>query len=355
MKLWLKKNKNKPFSRLLIIMLTCVWLAFCCVLNGVCMHINANAQSWQEGKAECVMELDSRRILYASHCDTRLPMASTIKILTAITVLEYCENIDREFAIPESAVGVEGSSVYLKKGDIYTIEELLYGLMLRSGNDCAVALALAVGGDIDSFCKKMNLVAQKAGALESHFSNPHGLPTKNNYTTAKDLSLITCYALQNPVFKRIVSTKFFSPRNWQNKNKLLRTCEGAIGVKTGFTKEAGRCLVSAVERNGTTLVCTLLSCPTTYERTNQLIDDAFSTYKKTLLLGKEEILSFQAGNKIVKGVSKRDFFYPILEEERALVEIKVFPYNPAKSKNIVGQFEIYLAKRLLFSGNLYKL
>ena len=122
--------------------------------------------------------------------------------------------------------------------------------MLRSGNDCATALALRFGKTVEGFASKMNLKAQAAGALNSNFVNPHGLPQDGHYTTAKDLSLITCYALHDPIFSEIVSTRYYEPRKWQNKNKLLTRYEGAIGVKTGYTKEAGRCLVSAAEREG---------------------------------------------------------------------------------------------------------
>ena len=224
------------------------------------------AENWVEAKAECVMEANSRRILYAAHGDTRLPMASTTKILTAITVLNACVDISEELIVPEQAVGVEGSSVYLKSGEKYSVRDLLYGLMLRSGNDCATALAWKIGGNVVNFSAMMNIMAQKAGAFQSNFVNPHGLPAKNHYTTAIDLCLITAYAMQNSVFREIVSTKYYAPQNWKNKNKMLTSVSGAIGVKTGYTKEAGRCLVSAIEREGMTLICTVLGCPTTYER-----------------------------------------------------------------------------------------
>ena len=175
-----------------------------------------SAEEIARGKAECVIELSSGRILYEYNGDTRLPMASTTKILTAITVIESLEDLSTRITIPEQAVGIEGSSVYLKAGDIYTIKELLYGLMLRSGNDCAVALALYTSGSIEEFAVKMNAVAQQAGALESRFANPHGLPCENHYTTARDLSLITRYAMQNPVFQEIVSCKYFEGRHWKN-------------------------------------------------------------------------------------------------------------------------------------------
>lgn len=315
--------------------------------------------AWVEAKAECVMELNSRRVLYESRGDTRLPMASTTKILTAATVLESGEKLTQKVKIPLEAEGVEGSSVYLKSGDIYTVEELLYGLMLRSGNDCAVALAYNCCGSLERFSSAMNATAQRAGALHSHFNNPHGLPCTGHYTTARDLSLITCYAMQNPVFRTIVSTKYYEPRRWKNKNKTLSIYEGGIGVKTGYTKEAGRCLVAAANRDNMTLICTVLSCPTTYERTAKLLDDAFAAYENVQLLGAEEKVAVEKDGKTVYGVTGTEYCYPLLDEEKSLVEIRSFPVKSPKkiknSKEIVGQFEITLSKRLLFSGNLYKL
>ena len=181
--------------------------------------ISVRAQ--QFSAAECVMEVDSRRILYQEHGDIRLPMASTTKIATAISVIDSEIDIEKIVQIPHNAVGVEGSSVYLKEGDEYSIKELLYGLMLRSGNDCAVALAETVDGGLGTFATRMNETAERAGALNTHFVNPHGLPAKLHYTTAVDLSLITAYAMQNPLFSSIVSTKYYQPRAWQNKNKML--------------------------------------------------------------------------------------------------------------------------------------
>ena len=312
-----------------------------------------------EGRAECVMELNSRRVLYEKCGDTRLPMASTTKILTAITVLERYENIEKEIIIPEQAVGVEGSSVYLKKDEKYTIKDLLYGLMLRSGNDCAVALAVDCAGNEQQFSAEMNKTAQKAGALNSNFLNPHGLPCEGHFTTAHDLNLIACYAMHNTKFREIVSTRYYQPKNWTNKNKILQLCEGGIGIKTGYTKQAGRCLVSAIERNGMTLVSTVLNCPTTYERSCMLLEDAFSQYSYEKLLDAGTPITVKTDKTELQAITKRDYFYPLLLEEKELVEIRVVPSencsNRAKKDEIIGQFELYLSKQLLFSGNLYKL
>ncbi len=360
--LW-RKNDMRNKNLLFRVLTASLFFAYCFMLfvpGGKSERVSAaTTPDWVEAKAECVMELNSRRVLYESHGDLRLPMASTTKILTAITVLENVEQLKTKIEIPPDAAGIEGSSVYLKAGDVYTIEELLYGLMLRSGNDCATALALYCGGNIETFSSLMNRTAQKAGALQSRFKNPHGLPCDGHYTTAHDLGLITGYAMENPIFRTIVSTKYYQPRGWQNKNKMLQIYEGGIGVKTGYTKQAGRCLVSAAERDGMTLVCVVLNCPTTYERSAKLLDDAFDSYRNVKVLGAKTPLTVTEGNKELQGKTKQDIYYPLLKEEEDLIEIRTKSIKniikTEKTKEIIGQFEIYLAKRLLFSGNLYKL
>lgn len=304
-----------------------------------------------EAKAVCVMEQNSRRILFELNGDTRLPMASTTKIATAVTVLNLCNDIKSEIKIPNAAVGIEGSSVYLKENDVYSVEDLLYGLMLRSGNDCATALALYFSEDISTFSAKMNETAQKAGAFATCFQNPHGLPCKNHYTTARDLSLISCYAMENPLFKEIVATEYYEPCHWKNKNKMVTEYNG-IGIKTGYTKEAGRCLVSAAENEGMTVICTVLSCPDMYRVSNNLIKDVFSSFRYKKIIGKEDVFNIVSGDKNICGKIKEDFYYPMMEGEENQLEIITKPINNGE---IVGQIEIYLSKRLLFCENLYKL
>ena len=308
------------------------------------------------GKAECVMEKNSRRILYQFNGDQRLPMASTTKIATAITVLEHCDNIQEKMVIPQEAEGVEGSSVYLKSGDEYSVNDLLYGLMLRSGNDCATALALHCAGSVADFCAKMNDTAQRAGAIATRFKNPHGLPANGHYTTAQDLTAITCYAMQNPTFCQIVSTRYYEPCGWKNKNKLLFEYPECIGVKTGYTKEAGRCLVSAATQGEMTLVCSVLNCGDMYARSEKLLKDAFSAYEYVKLIDKTQMFALE--NKNVNGRVINDVYYPLMSEEKEWINFKVIPSNVKKSDEqgeIIGYIEIRLAKRLLFSENLYKI
>jgi D-alanyl-D-alanine carboxypeptidase (penicillin-binding protein 5/6) len=345
---------NKKFLRLKLGVLTIVSLVSCLSLPSFCATADKLGSS--AAQAESVMELSSRRVLYEKNAEAKLPMASTTKILTAVTVLENCALFD-EFPIPLEAEGVEGSSVYLKAGDVYSVKDLLYGLMLRSGNDCATALALHTGGSIANFAQMMDRTAQKAGALSSQFCNPHGLPCEGHYTTAHDLNLIGCYAMHNTIFREIVGTKYYAPRKWANKNKMLTNYEGGIGIKTGYTKQAGRCLVSAAERNGMTLVCTVLNCPSMFERSAKLLDDAFSAYERLLILGADTPVPLRVGEKTLMGVTKEDLYYPLLPEEKALLrmETRVNEDKIGQTDEIIGQIKIYLINRLLFSQNLYKL
>lgn len=344
-------RKEFLFFRWLSLALICVYLLYPTRRNTL-ISGKAAGKDYTESRAECVMEQTSRRILYERNGDTRLPMASTTKIVTALTVLECCDDLSAKMEIPIEATGIEGSSVYLKCGDLYSVEELLYGLMLRSGNDCATALALYCEGNLAEFAAKMNKTAQKAGAISSNFKNPHGLPHDGHYTTARDLTLISCLAMENSTFRKIVSTKYYEPRHWKNKNKMLTEYEGGIGIKTGYTKQAGRCLVSAAEKEGMTLICTVLNSPQMFERSAQLLDDAFEAYQMRKILAKDEAFTLINGKKHEQGYVKEDFYYPLMEGEEDQIEIYT-KYH--KDKEIIGQIEISLAKRLIFSGNLYKL
>ena len=307
---------------------------------------SVEADAATPSQAECVAEVSSRRFLHGRNSECNLPMASTTKVLTAILILDDCD-ITETVTVPKAAEGTEGSSVYLRAGDEYTVEELLYGLMLRSGNDCAVTLALHHSGSIKAFAQSMNEKAVSLGAEHSNFVNPHGLPDTRHYTTAQDLAFISTYAMQNEKFREIVSCKYYEPRNWQNKNKMLYNYEGAIGVKTGFTVAAGRCLVTAAERNGMTLVCVVLNSPQMYERTAELLDQAFAQYEMTLLCTPETP---------IEGYSvKYEFSYPLTNAERDKIRIEVNAASPLPEVDgeIAGQMRIMLENNLLFSQNLY--
>ena len=297
-------------------------------------------------RGECVVEVSSRRILHGKDAYAQLPMASTTKVLTAILILDDCDLGDL-VTVPKEAEGVEGSSVYLRAGETYTVKELLYGLMLRSGNDCAVTLAMYHSGDVKTFSDKMNEKAALLGAEGSFFVNPHGLPDSRHHTTARDLALISAYAMENETFREIVSCKYYEPRNWQNKNKMLFRYDGAVGVKTGFTTAAGRCLVTAAERNGMTFVCVVLNCPEMYERTAELLDGCLEDYSLYKLCDSTKPWE-NFGIKF-------DFSYPLKKTELKNLRFDTAALDPLPEKKgeVAGQMHIYLQNDLLFSQNLY--
>lgn len=217
-------------------------------------------------KAAALIDVESGRILYSNHGDEPMLIASLTKIMTAIVAIEYGD-LSSKVTVGRNAFAKEGSSLFLKQGEQMTLENMLYGLMLRSGNDAATAIAEHVGGSEAGFVMLMNAKAEELGLTHTHFENPHGLDAKEHYSTANDLAVLTAYAMHNPVFKEIVKTQVKTADNpndkwdykWLNKNKMLRLYEGADGVKTGYTKKALRCLVSSATRNGQQLVAVTLN------------------------------------------------------------------------------------------------
>ena len=232
----------------------------------------------------------SGSVLFEKNADHRRPIASTTKIVTALTVLQTEKDLDRTVAIDAAACGIEGSSLYLKPNETLTVRELLYGLLLQSANDAATALAISCAGSVEAFADRMNQTAAQCGLQNSHFTNPHGLDAAEHYATARDLAVITAEALENDVFREIVSTvrhSIPSPegvRTLVNHNKLLRLYPDCIGVKTGFTKKSGRCLVSAAQRDGERLVCVTLNAPNDWNDHSALLDYGFSRLQKQTLL-----------------------------------------------------------------------
>ena len=237
-----------------------------------------------------VMDADTGEVLFEQNADARLPMASTTKIMTALVALGE-GNLDRTYTVKAEYAQVEGSSMYLREGETLTLRDTLYGLMLESGNDAAVAIAGECGG-YGNFVQKMNDKAVELGLTDTHFDNPNGLPGDTHYTTARELAKITAAALRDPVFRQIVSTQTYTvgERTLSNHNRLLSMYDGAIGVKTGYTRAAGRCLVSAAERNGRTLIAVTLNDPDDWNDHMQMLDAGFAQY--------EEVTLHEAGQEI---------------------------------------------------------
>lgn len=243
---------------------------------AVLLPVSAQAVSAQKAY---VFDAVSGRVLYEKNADDRSLIASTTKIMTALIICEQCNVLDR-MRIPKEAVGIEGSSMYLQEGEILTLQELLYGLMLSSGNDAAVALAIYCGGTVEGFAELMNDKARILGLRNTHFENPNGLDSPGHYSTARDLAVLAAYAMENPVFSKTVSTKNLKigDRYLTNHNKLLWRVPGADGVKTGFTKAAGRILVSSATRGGRRIIAATIDDPDDWQEHACFLEQGLSRY-----------------------------------------------------------------------------
>ena len=230
-------------------------------------------------KSAALLDGTTGTCLYEKNGDQRALIASTTKIMTGLLVCEAGEP-ERSVTVPDAAVWVEGSSMYLKRGETLTRRELLYGMMLHSGNDAALTLAISVSGSEAAFVRQMNLRARALGLTQTHFANPHGLDSGENYSTALDLAQLARAALQNEAFRTVVSTKTVScaGRTLTNHNKLLWRYDGCIGVKTGYTRHAGRILVSAAERDGRQLIAVTISDPDDWRDHAALLDYGFAVF-----------------------------------------------------------------------------
>ena len=254
-------------------------------------HVGGLAQEETSAKAACILEMETGRVLFEAHMHARLPMASTTKVMTALLAIERGD-LNAPVKCSAQAFGVPGTSIYLQLGETLTLEQMLKGLMLSSGNDAAVAIAEHIGGSVSQFAAMMNQRAREIGAMNTHFVNPHGLPDDAHYTTAYDLALIGREAMQNDAFRELVSMrKAVIPwegrkysRQLVNKNKLLADYEGATGIKTGYTSKAGRCLVFGAARGNLEIVGAVLGCYDWFDEASRLMDGCFDTYTMTRML-----------------------------------------------------------------------
>lgn len=233
---------------------------------------------------------DTGKVLYEKAADEKAYPASTTKIMTALITIEtlkkYGSPPEQLVEVPAQAEGVEGSSLYLRAGEKISIEDLLYGLMLVSGNDAAVALADIIGGSVDGFVEMMNDRAAELHCANTHFVNPNGLFDENHYTSVRDMAIIARAAMQEPEFRKIAEThewtadrKDSTYLTFRNKNKTVYEYEGGCGVKIGYTKSSGRTLVAAAEREGKLLICVVMSAPDWFNDAYRLMDYGFDTYK----------------------------------------------------------------------------
>lgn len=347
-------------------------LLCCLVFTGLGLSgINTKqveATALTSARSMCVLDKGSKRVLYQHDMKTQRANASTTKIVTAITVIQHCDDLDEIITVHDKSIGIEGTSIYLRKGEQISVRNLLYGLMLRSGNDSAVALAYHIGGSLDGFVDMMNELATKTGATNSHFANPHGLDEAEHYTSAYDLAMITAYALNNSIFAEIVSTKHHTipatniseARYLSNKNRLLNSLDGCIGVKTGFTSRAGRCLVSAIERNGVTLVCVVLNCGPMFEESVALLNKAYNEYDFSPVVIKDEPIYNEYYIDSKRGqlclYANETYSFPVTDSEKDKLKVVYTLYElttDVKEGEEVGEISVFYDKHLQKTLKLY--
>lgn len=352
------KNLCKRVSAVLI---SALLLLFICS-NG----ITTSAETYNNKSSAIVIEAESGRVLSGFNHNVRLPMASTTKVVTALVVLDNMD-INKVITIHSKAANVEGSSIYLKAGDKWKVIDLLYGLMLRSGNDAATALAYACGGSVEGFANMMNNKAISLGLTNSHFTNPHGLDDPEHYTSAYDLAMLTREAMKNETFRKIVSSKSYQytgPDNTRclfvNKNKMLNSFSGANGVKTGFTKKSGRCLVSSAKRNDMQLITVTINCNNMWIDSMQMMNDAFNKYSMYEVLREGELIGetrvTNSMRRTTMLASDSTIRYPLTVDEISRLyyqtDYKILK-APVKCNELGGKIEIYLDKQLIFTANAY--
>ena len=313
-----------------------------CILITLVLMLSVHAGA-AEVSAKCaiVYEPETGTVLFEKNADERMLIASTTKIMTALVVLESC-SLDEKVAVRPEHCAVEGSSMYLKAGGSYTVEELLYGLLLVSGNDAAAALADHAAGSMESFAQLMNEKSESLGLKDTHFENAHGLDAPEHYSTARELAVITAKAMENKDFCRIFGCKSCEIDGvcYNNHNKLLSLCDGCVGGKTGYTMKAGRSLVSCTERGGMRLICVTLSAPDDWNDHMTLYDEAFEGFEFIPALPQR-----YSRLEIISG------FYPYAELSAAAAGMVVrrgsdvaqsirlprFAFAPVTAGDIVGQ------------------
>lgn len=342
---------------------------FILVISFLAPVQGANANVAISAHNAILMDEESGRVIYEVNAHEKNRIASITKIMTAILAIESGE-MDETVTISSNAFGTEGSSLYLKEGEKIKLEDLVYGLMLRSGNDAAVAISEKVGGSLDGFIWMMNQKAEEIGMKNSHFTNPHGLDnTKNHYSTAYDMALLTRYAMQNKTYAKIAGTKVHRAPNstedwdyvWKNKNRLLtQLYEYCTGGKTGYTKLAKRTLVTTATKNKHNLIAVTLNGPDDWNDHINMYETAFKDYSLTEILPEGSIKDIK--NTTYKGhvYFKNDFSYPLTKDERELIKVKMKFLKPEKKwkdkrtiPEVVGKAYIYMDGEQVGSRSIF--
>lgn len=314
-------------------------------------------------KGAVLMDMDTKRILYAKDAHYTQSVASISKVMTAIIAIENAD-INQTITVGNEILKAYGSGIYVKKGEQIKLEDLIYGLMLRSGNDAALIIAKSVSKDVDSFVKLMNEKAKKLKMDDTIFNNPSGLDEKEkgNISSAYDMALLMSYAMKNKEFQKITSTKIHKVKTnknfyvWHNKNKLLKTYKYTIGGKTGFTKKAKRTLITAASKDNLNLTVVTINDGSDWLDHKNLYEEAFKKYKTYTLIDKGNISIF--GENYYKNDTlyiKKSLKYPLLETEKEALSIKYSLNKKRKYKNKdkVGTASLYIADKKVNEVNIY--
>ena len=312
--------------------------------------------SGYSAEAYCLIEKESRAAVSEKNADRRLPMASTTKLMTALVALENADPSDR-VPIPKEAVGVEGSSVSLREGEVLSLGELLAALLLESANDAASAIAVHLAGSIPAFAEMMNEKAREIGLSDTHFRNPHGLDEEGHYTTARDLAVLLAECLENETLAGLIGTKRTSiPLNGEkdgrllvNHNRLLFSFEGCLGGKTGYTASSGRCLVTAAERDGVSLICATINAPDDWNDQKALYEAGFPLFEHVVLAREGDIgyvIPLVGGEKDSVFLTNPDRIEATLSKSGGKithsVEVGRFYYAPVKRGEVLGKITFFL-------------
>ncbi len=349
----MKKGKTAVVALILAAMVFQITAAYVCAHPADISAVSA-----------ILIEADTGTVIYEKNADAQRAMASTTKIMTAILTIE-AGDLDREFTVDSYAIMVEGTSMGLREGDRVSRRDLLYGILLPSGNDAANAAAVSVGGSIGGFVELMNEKAQQLSLSSTHFVTPSGLDADGHYTTARDLAALTAYAMQNEIFREIVcctsaEVEYGNPpymRTLYNSNKMLTRYEGAIGVKTGFTDNARRCLVSAAERDGVTLIAVTLNAGDDWNDHTKMLDYGFSqVHSYPLELSCSERVAVAGTGQSVAVYAEQDTV-SLMSGQRERLTRKVylprFIYGSVTRGEQLGRMEFSIDGRVVKTCPLY--
>ena len=329
------------------------------------MTVSCSALEASDVSAECAVLISRQtgEVIFQKNAYAKHSMASTTKIMTSLLAAQSGKLHD-ELTVTEEMVRVEGTSMGLLPGDIVSVRELIYGMLLPSGNDAANAAAIYLGGNVENFAKQMNAKAKEIGMENTNFVTPSGLDDENHYSTAFDMALLGRYAVSDPVFRSVCSSKkatlsFGNPpynRTLYNHNRLLDSYEFALGIKTGFTKKSGRCLVSYAEKDGMGLIAVTLNAPDDWNDHKLMLDYGFSRLKKyTFTANIPKTISVVGGNVENLQVKCNSFEYDGLEQRSFVQKVVVdrFVYAPISKGDKLGEVKIYLDGKLIGSTDIY--